>query len=179
MTASDIELAEVIHNARRYRQQALSGRMLRRVLTGEANFPRVARIVAQRVWTGLGAIVRSGVKQLTGGALRRDNERSQTDAQGALAERIAAFDLGGELKRIAARGVKIVFVFSRGDAGIDLLRMLAGPTIDRLGDACRVRIIEGADHIFSQSAPRATLEDVLSSELYAQSRIDSPAGVDS
>ena len=177
MTASDIELAEVIHNARRYRQQALTGRMLRRVLTGEANFPRVARIVAQRVWTALGAIVRSGLKQLTGGALRQTDERSPTDARRALAERIEAFDLGGELERIAARGVKIVFVFSRGDAGIDLLRMLAGRAVDRLGDACRVRIIEGADHIFSQSAPRATLEDVLSSELYAQTGINSPVAV--
>jgi hypothetical protein len=76
-------------------------------------------------------------------------------------------DLGNELEEIASRGVEIAFVFARGDPGIALLRHQAGSAVKRLGRRCRIHTIDGADHIFSQSGPRATLESILTEELFA------------
>ena len=180
MAAGDVELAEVIHNARRYRQQGLSGRMLKRLFTGEANIPRLMHIIALRAWTGVGAVLQSGLKHVTGSAGSAPGVGSSDAARRrTLARRVAAFNLGEELEKVAASGVKITFVFSRGEAGVDLLKMLAGRSIEKLGDACRVRIIEGADHIFSQSAPRATLVDTLSNELYTHNPNGAPMEAES
>jgi hypothetical protein len=77
-------------------------------------------------------------------------------------------DLGRELEAIIARGVRVVFVFARGEPGIDLLRIEAGSVVRRLGERCRVRIIDSADHTFSRSGPRQVLEEVLSEELFAR-----------
>ena len=74
-------------------------------------------------------------------------------------------DLGWELEEIAARGVRIVFVFARGDAGLDLLKIEAGSVVRRMGERCRVHIIDGGDHIFSHNAPRAAMKEILSEEL--------------
>jgi hypothetical protein len=60
-------------------------------------------------------------------------------------------------------------VFSRGEPGIQLLRMQAGSTIGRLGDRFRLHIIDNADHTFSRSASRAVLQEVLSDELFKRS----------
>ncbi|MGA7329534.1 MAG: alpha/beta hydrolase [Rhodomicrobium sp.] len=76
-------------------------------------------------------------------------------------------DLGSELEQVAARGVDIVFVFSRGDPGIAILRHQGGSAIRRLDQRCRIHIVDGADHIFSQSGPRAALEAILTEELFA------------
>jgi hypothetical protein len=78
------------------------------------------------------------------------------------------YDLGWELEEIVARGVQIVFVFAHGEPGIDLLKIEAGSSVKRIGDRCRVRIIESADHVFSHSGPRAALEEILSEELSAR-----------
>ena len=40
--------------------------------------------------------------------------------------------------------------------------------VKRLGERCRVRIIDSADHTFSRSGPRQVLEEVLSEELFAR-----------
>ncbi|HLK71150.1 MAG TPA: hypothetical protein VKT19_04300, partial [Steroidobacteraceae bacterium] len=70
-----------------------------------------------------------------------------------------------QLEDIAARGMKIVFVFSRDDTGIELLRLQAGSAVKRCG--AHIHIIDGADHIFSQSRPRQELERILSVELFS------------
>src|SRR6185437_11416773 len=69
---------------------------------------------------------------------------------------------------IIARGVRVIFVFARGVPGIDLLRIEAGSIVRRLGERCRVRIIDNADHTFSRNGPRQVLEEVLSDELFAR-----------
>ncbi len=176
---SELEMAEVIQNARRYRRHALSANTFRRLLSGRANFPRIARIVTQRGWMGLGTVWREAFGYLRSPRTeQRAVKRDAADTR-SLAQRIEAFDLGRELERVAARGVRMVFVFARGDAGLDLLEMLAGPTVQRLGEACRIRIIDGADHIFSQRGPRTTLEDILSSELFAAREGTRPRGATS
>jgi pimeloyl-ACP methyl ester carboxylesterase len=75
-------------------------------------------------------------------------------------------NLGKELETLAARGVGLVFVFSRGDGGDRLLHLLAGPALDRLGERCRIHLIDSADHGFSRSASRQSLLKTLSDELF-------------
>jgi len=77
-------------------------------------------------------------------------------------------DLGWELGEITAHGVSVVLVFASGDPGIELLRIQGGSAVKRLGDRCRVHIIDSADHTFTQSATRAALEQVLCDELFAR-----------
>jgi hypothetical protein len=79
-----------------------------------------------------------------------------------------ARDLGWDLGEIAARGVSVVPVFATGDSGIELLRIQGGSAAKRLGDRCRVHIIDSADHTFTQSGTRAALEQVLCDELFAR-----------
>jgi hypothetical protein len=47
------------------------------------------------------------------------------------------------------------------------LRHQAGSAVGRLARRCRIHTIGGADHIFSQGAPRAALESILTEELFA------------
>jgi len=75
-------------------------------------------------------------------------------------------DLGSELEVVAARGIRVVFVFARGDPGIELLRIQGGSAVRRLGDRCHVHIVDSADHTFTQSRARAVLEQTLSDELF-------------
>ena len=65
-------------------------------------------------------------------------------------------------------GIRVVFVFARGEPGLDLLKIEAGSRMRRLGERCRIVIIDSADHTFSRSGPREVLENVLSEELYAR-----------
>ncbi len=77
-------------------------------------------------------------------------------------------DLGSELEEIAARGIRVVFVFARGDPGVELLRIQGGSAVRRLGDRCHVHIVDSADHTFTQSRARAVLEQTLSDELFVR-----------
>ncbi len=91
-------------------------------------------------------------------------------------------DVGWEMLEVAERGVRLVYAFARDEVGIELLRIQAGSAVRRLGDRCRVHIIDGADHIFSQGASRLALEKVLSAELFERTERRSavapgPAGI--
>jgi hypothetical protein len=172
LVQGDVEFASVIHDARRYRERALSADSFNRLVTGRANYPRIVRIVFQRLWSecvGLVSVAHEFLRRGEQGehskeALRRFN----------LLRKVNAFNLGRELERIAAHGTRMVFVFSREDPGIDLLHILAGPAVHRLRDWCCVHVIDGADHIFSRSDPRAILEQTLGAELFARVGGDGP-----
>jgi hypothetical protein len=146
MTLHDLQLAEVAQNPRIYGDRLLSVASWKRLLSGQVNVWRIVRIYAHRLWLSLESTLRDGAR--------------------ALRLRLPA-DLGWDLEEVAARGVRVVFVFARGDAGIELLKILGGSAVKRLGERCRVHIIDGADHVFSQRAPRAELEKILSDELFA------------
>lgn len=77
-------------------------------------------------------------------------------------------DLGWELEGLAARGIRVVFFFAREDAGRELLRLKGGSSVRRLGDQCRVHILDGADHIFTQRDARQHLLELLNAELTGQ-----------
>ena len=67
-------------------------------------------------------------------------------------------DLGWYLEDIAGRGVRIVFVFARTEPGIELLRLQAGISLDRLGERVRLHVIEEGDQVFSKLGPRRKLK---------------------
>jgi alpha-beta hydrolase superfamily lysophospholipase len=147
MTLDDLQLAEVVHNPGLYRRRLLSGMAWKRLLRGQVNIWRIAKIYFYRPLLALESKLRDIARRLR---VRLPN------------------DLGWELEEIYARGVRIVFVFARGEPGIDLLKLEAGSSVKRLGEYCRIHIIDGADHIFSQSGPRATLKKIISDELFAR-----------
>jgi alpha-beta hydrolase superfamily lysophospholipase len=159
VTQSELEVANTVHHAQRYTRRAFSVDSLKKLLTGNANLGRILRIVGRRLTFGFGALVTRPARDLDRQGITRDND---------LLKRIKAFDLGKELERAVGRGVRLVFVFSRGEPGLDLLHMLAGKKLARLGEGCRIRVIDGADHIFSQRGPRTALQDILSEELVAR-----------
>ncbi len=149
MMLEDLQIAEVIHNPGVYRQRVLSGAAWKRLLSGQVNMWRIVKIYVQRSWLPLKSVLRDAARRL----------------------RIhLPYDLGWELEEIVARGVQVVFVFAHGEPGIDLLKIEGGSSVRRIGERCRLRIVESADHVFSHSSARATLEDILSEELFA--RID-------
>ena len=147
MSLDGLQLVEVVHNPSLYRERLLSLSAWRRLLSGQVNIWRIVKIYSQRPIVALESVLRSVARKL----------------RWKLPD-----DLGRELKEIAARGVRIVFVFARGEPGIELLRIQAGSAVEQLGDHCRVHLIDSADHTFSRSAPRAALEEALSQELFTR-----------
>jgi alpha-beta hydrolase superfamily lysophospholipase len=144
MTLEQIQLAEVVHNPGLYRRRVLSFRAWLRIFTGQVDIMRIAAIYLQRLW-------------LFGETILRD-----------IARRLhirMPHDLGWELEKIVANSIRVTFVFARGEPGIELLKLQAGSTVSRLGDGCRVRIVDSGDHIFSRREHRSIMEAVLSEEL--------------
>lgn len=144
MTVEEVQLVEVVRAPSTYRQRMLSVRNWGKLLRGEADVRRIAWVQLCHAWLKL--------KVLLWDAARRLHIH-------------LPHDLGYELEQVVGRGVQVAFVFARGEAGLDLLKMLAGSSLQRLGAGYRLHIIEGADHIFSQSGARRALEEVLSREL--------------
>ena len=143
----DLQLAEVVRNPGIYSRQVFSGSAWRRLLTGRVNIWRIAKIYFHRPLLAVESTFRDVARFL---------------------HLPLPHDLGSDLAAIDARGVRVVFVFARGEPGIDLLKIEAGSAVSRLGDRCHVHIIDGGDHIFSQSGPRALMQKVLSEELSAR-----------
>ncbi|HEX3848094.1 MAG TPA: alpha/beta fold hydrolase [Steroidobacteraceae bacterium] len=154
MTLEGLQLAEVVRNPTIYRERIFSAAAWRRVLTGQVNIWRIVKIYFHRPVLALKSMLRD-IARAGGIRLRQD--------------------LGRELETVIGKGVRVVFVFARGEAGIDLLRIEAGSTVRRLGERCRLRIIASADHTFSRSGPRQVLEEVLSDELFAHQDADPAA----
>jgi alpha-beta hydrolase superfamily lysophospholipase len=150
MTLEQIQLAEVVHNPGLYRQRVFSLQAWRRILKGQVDIGRIAGIYLQRIRLAGDAILRE-VGQRLGVQL--------------------AQDLGRELERIIAAGIRVTFVFARGEPGIDLLKLQGGSALQRLGERCRVRIVECGDHIFSRREPRSIMESVLSDELFMRADV--------
>jgi hypothetical protein len=145
MTLDQVQLAEVVHNPGLYRRRMFTLHAWRRMFTGRVNLVRIAAIYFHRL-------------RLSGEAvLRRCAHR--------LHVRLPS-DLGWELQKIVANGIRVTFLFAKGEPGIPLLELQAGSMVSKLGDRCRVRIVDSGDHIFSRRAPRSIMENVLSEELF-------------
>lgn len=159
ISAEKLQLSiDVARNVKFYRDRALSMAIWKRIFTGHLKPWRIMRILFRRPILALGSSL-YGLARRLGIHLPRD--------------------LGWELEQVAARGVKMVFVFARDEPGIDVLKLQAGATIGRLGGRCLVHVIDSADHIFTRSATRDQLEALLSAELYNRNprATPSPASV--
>jgi alpha-beta hydrolase superfamily lysophospholipase len=144
MTLSDLQIAEVVRNPGVYRERIWSPAAWRKVLRGRVNLWRVGMVFVRRAGLGAEMSLRGFARRI---GIRLPN------------------DLGTDLRELATRGVRMVFIFARGDTGAELLRIQGGATVDELGAACQVHMIEGADHIFSQHGPRGELEQLLRREM--------------
>jgi alpha-beta hydrolase superfamily lysophospholipase len=145
-TLQDITPAEVVHNPGVYGRRLFSPQALFRIVRGQVDLWRIAKIYARRFL-------------LAGEALARDAARSLHVP--------LPNDLGRDLERIVASGTRIVLIFSQGEPGINLLKLQAGKSLSRLGKLYTLRILEAGDHIFSRREHRSVMERVLSEELYA------------
>jgi hypothetical protein len=145
-TQSDLQWLGFKHNPDLYLRQAIPSKFWKRLFSRQIDLPRLLQL-----YGGYGYELSQWVIRDCARALHLPLPK----------------DLGHELEQLAARGVDIVFVFSRGDPGIALLRHQGGSAVRRLGQRCRIHIVDGADHVFSQSGPRAALEAILSEELFA------------
>jgi alpha-beta hydrolase superfamily lysophospholipase len=152
----DLQIAEVVKNPAVYRHRISSGTAWRRLLSGQVNIWRIVKIYVWRSLLSLLSMLRTVARQL---GVR------------------LPYDLVRELEEIGARGVRVVFVFADGEPGLELLKLEAGSSVKRLGSRFGLRIIERADHVFSHSGPRATLEEVLSEELFVRAGFDAAQSI--
>jgi dienelactone hydrolase len=146
-TLQGVQLAEVVHNPGVYRERIFSSAAWKRMLSGQVNIRRIVRIYLQRPLLEVESTLRDVARRLH---IRLPN------------------DLGSELEGIVARGVRLVFVFARGEPGIELLRVQAGNSVKRLAGRCHIHILESGDHVFTRRAARAVMERVVSCELFAK-----------
>jgi pimeloyl-ACP methyl ester carboxylesterase len=144
MNLHEVQLSQVVRDPGAYYERIFSYRALKKLFTGEVDVWRIIRVYINSL-IPLESTLRDLLRRRLRIRLRHD--------------------LGLELEEIVGRGVRVVFIFSRGDPGLDLLKLQAGPSFGRLGAGCKMHIIEGGDHTFSQSAPRLALKNILADEL--------------
>jgi alpha-beta hydrolase superfamily lysophospholipase len=148
LSAPNLQLnIDVNRNLGFYRERLFSLDIWKRILTGRLNPWRIVRIAVGRpllnLMSILGNVARTMKIRLPG-------------------------DLGWELLQVKDRGVRMIFVFARGEPGLDVLRLQAGSAIKRLGEHCAIHVIDSADHIFSHGSTREALEQILSRELFSR-----------
>jgi alpha-beta hydrolase superfamily lysophospholipase len=146
-TLQGLQLVEVVRNPGVYREKVFSLAAWKRMLTGQVNILRIAKIYMQRPLLAAESTLRDIARRLH---IRLPN------------------DLGTELEEVVARGVRVVFVFARGEPGIGLLKLQAGNSVKRLGERCHIHLINSGDHVFTRSGPRAIMEKIVSDELFVR-----------
>jgi len=147
MHIDEVQLVEVVRYPTAYLHRIFSRAAWKKLFTGGVSIPRVTQIYLQRLYLAIESTVR--------------------DLARGLGIRLPQ-DLGSDLQAIAADGICMSFIFARNEPGVDLLHLQAGSAVKRLGDRCRIHILNGGDHIFSQKIHRAALEDLVTSELLSR-----------
>lgn len=148
MSIHDVQLVELVElvGKKAHRGKMFSMATLRRLLGGDIDIRYVLKMYCGRLSLALESNLRNLARFLH---IRLPN------------------DLGSELQEVAARGVRMVFVFGRTERGIALLKMQAGMSLGRLGERYRMHIIDGADHVFSKLDSKTVLEAILTDELFS------------
>jgi alpha-beta hydrolase superfamily lysophospholipase len=147
MRIDEVQLVEVVRYPTAYLHRIFSRAAWKKLLTGGVSIPRVTQIYMQRLYLAIESTVR--------------------DLARGLGIRLPQ-DLGSDLQAIAADGICMSFIFARNEPGVDLLHLQAGSAVKRLGDRCRIHILKGGDHIFSQKVHRVALEELVTSELLSR-----------
>jgi hypothetical protein len=146
MKVDGLQLADVVVNPGMHGRRMLSWNSWKRLLTFQVDLGRLLVIYWQRALL----------------PIERAARRLARKAHIPLPR-----DVGRALDKMVARGIRPVFVFARGDAGLALLGIQSGLSEQQLSERYRVIIIDGADHNFTRTHARAALEEVLSEELFA------------
>jgi alpha-beta hydrolase superfamily lysophospholipase len=142
----DMQVAALVREPKIYREKLISVRAWKKLLSGHVDVLYVTKLLLRRMLLALEITFRDSARRLN---IRLPH------------------DLGFELEEVGKRGVRLVFVFARGEPGIELLKLQSGRALQRLGERCRVHIVDGADHVFSSRESKRRLEDILSDELFA------------
>jgi alpha/beta superfamily hydrolase len=138
----DFAAFRVTADAKRYEGKALDAGAWRRVLRGEVDLRRAARVIAERAR----AIAVNRAKDLA--------RRLRVPLPD---------DLGSELLAVARRGVAVRFVFASGDPGLAMLREQGGSAVARLEreGALAITTIDGPDHTFTPRWSQPLLLDAI------------------
>jgi hypothetical protein len=153
VNVAEVQTWEVVQKPGAYLSQALSLAAWQRLLFGDVSIWRVAQIYFSRPLLAM----QSAWRNLARGLHIRLKE-----------------DLRWELNVLKSRGIRIVFVFSKGDVGMRLLQLQTGLSEEQLGKRYCLRAVDGADHDFTRSGARAALARALSEELYVR-HADAPS----
>ena len=140
-----LAVAEIINNPHVYRRKILSAAAWLNLLRGNVKVWRIPLVYGRRA------------------TLSIDGWRRRLWKRAGLR---LANDLDHELRSVAARGVRMAFVFSKGEPGLELLRIQAGNTPYEIGDHCRIHLIDFGDHTFSRLGPRLAMTNALTEELF-------------
>jgi alpha-beta hydrolase superfamily lysophospholipase len=144
MTVLDMQLVEVVSGPGVYGNLLRSTATWKRLLTLRINHGYVLRIIGRRLLLSMESRLRNLARHL----------------------RIPiSNDLGRELEDVDARGTRVVMVFARGEAGLDLLKIQAGSSLTRLRKGFALHIVDDADHVFSRTSSRRALNRILHDEL--------------
>jgi hypothetical protein len=149
MQLDELQLAEVVRNPAVYFHRLFSLEAWRQLFAGKVSIRKVVLVYSSRCLLAIESTSREIARRL--GLPLPD-------------------DLGYELEAIAANGIRMVFLFAKGEPGVDLLKLQGGSSVRRLGNRCRVHIIDGGDHIFSERRHREVMEETLTNELFGHSQ---------
>jgi pimeloyl-ACP methyl ester carboxylesterase len=130
----DFAAFRVTEAAQRYQKSVRSAASWKKLLRGDVDLRRVARIVAERARSMAEHRLRDVLRQLR--VPLRD-------------------DLGSEILALARRGVAMRFIFAGGDPGRAMLLEQGGSAVDRVTS---VEVIEGPDHTFTPRWSHPLLE---------------------
>lgn len=119
-----------IQGAQMYTRSAFSLAKWRKLLRGEVDLQELAGVISRRAAILLTDRARDLSRRLGFPWLR---------------------DLGAELEAVARHGTRMQFIFSRGEAGPEMLRDQGGSVVDSLRrrGALHVAMISGPDHTFT------------------------------
>ena len=146
MSIYDRQTAELVRQPNAYHSKMMSAAAWKRLFSGQIDIRYVIGTYAGRLSLALESKFRNIARLL----------------------RIPlANDLGLQLEKIGSRGVRMAFIFSRGEPGFELLKLQSGTSLKRLDERCRIHLVDNADHVFSKAESRVTLERILSEELLA------------
>jgi len=141
----EVEAAETVD---RYRANVWQWASWKKVATGRVNIRAAVSAVLRNRWAAVEARVRD-ISRTVGLPWRHD--------------------FGWELQRLAAKGVRVDFVFAESDPGYSLLKIEAGSALATLVSEGKigVYIVPSANHTFTRRAARNELLELLDSLLSA------------
>lgn len=149
--AFDPEGSSLFGDIAHYNQSVRSSRAWRKLLRGQVAFGTIMRVAGWHMAARGKRLLREAARRV-GLPLRGD--------------------LGGELTKLARRGVAVHFLYAANDPGLTILRTAAGSVLPRW---CRAgvfatRVFDGPDHTFTQRWAQQLLDQTLLTVLKAPAR---------